>query len=76
MTILLDPAWLAVFATLATVGLLLLAAWAARLPPEQESGASAVPLRHALRATPIRQLDPDAAGRPRPRAPSASPASR
>lgn len=76
MTFLFDPAWLIALSTIATIGILLLAAWAARLLPARESGTPGFPLRYALRTASIRQCDPDAAGRPRPRAPSASPAFR
>ncbi|MFI6388765.1 DUF6412 domain-containing protein [Nonomuraea sp. NPDC050547] len=76
MTLLFDPAWLVALATLASVGILLLAAWAARLLPARDGAAPSFPLRYARRIALVRQRDPDAAGRARPRAPSPSPASR
>ncbi|HEX4811189.1 MAG TPA: DUF6412 domain-containing protein [Nonomuraea sp.] len=67
---LLDP-WL-VGVTL--VAILLLATWAAALLPTLGGEPPGFPLVYARRTAFLRQRDPDADGRPRPRAPSASPA--
>lgn len=69
--LLFDP-WLV---AVTTVAVLLLASWAARLLPVLGGEPSGFPLVYARRAAVQRQRDPDAAGRPRPRAPTASPAS-
>ncbi|WP_327088402.1 DUF6412 domain-containing protein [Nonomuraea sp. NBC_01738] len=76
MTYLFDPALLVALATVASIGILLLATWAARLLPAREGDTPSFVLRDASGGTFVRQRDPDAAGRPRPRAPSVSPAFR
>ncbi|WP_113701704.1 DUF6412 domain-containing protein [Nonomuraea lactucae] len=68
---LLDP-WLV---GVTMVAVLLLVSWAARLLPVGGAEPSASPLVYARRTAFQRQRDPDAAGRPRPRAPSSCPAS-
>jgi Family of unknown function (DUF6412) len=68
---LLDP-WLVGITLMA---ILLLATWAAAVPPVLGGEAPAFPLIYARRTAFLRQRDPGADGRPRPRAPSACPAS-
>ncbi|MFB9835834.1 DUF6412 domain-containing protein [Actinoallomurus acaciae] len=59
-------------AALAVAGLVLLAARRPAVRPTPEVSARSVSLRsHARRTAIVRLCDPDAAGRPRPRAPSA-----
>jgi hypothetical protein len=67
-----DP-WLVAVTMMAV---LLLASWAARLVPVIGGEPAGFPLVYARRMAFQRLRDPDAAGRPRPRAPSARPASR
>jgi hypothetical protein len=62
---LLDP-WLVGITMMA---ILLLAAWAAALLPVLSGEPPSFPLSYARRTAFQRQRDPDAAGRPRPRAP-------
>jgi hypothetical protein len=62
---LLDP-WLVGITMMA---ILLLAAWAAALLPILSGEPASFPLSYARRTAFQRQRDPDAAGRPRPRAP-------
>jgi hypothetical protein len=62
---LLDP-WLVGITMMA---ILLLATWAATLLPILSGEPSSSPLVYARRTAFQRQRDPDAAGRPRPRAP-------
>ncbi|SEL41722.1 DUF6412 domain-containing protein [Nonomuraea pusilla] len=62
---LLDP-WLA---GVTMVAILLLATWAARLLPVLGGDQSGPPPGYARRTAFQRLRDPDAAGRPRPRAP-------
>ncbi|WP_084962705.1 DUF6412 domain-containing protein [Thermoactinospora rubra] len=63
-----DPAGLIVVASL------LLAFWASgRLPTVREPGVPAFVRMYGRRTAFLRQRDPDAAGRPRPRAPSLRP---
>jgi hypothetical protein len=62
---LLDP-WLVGITMMA---ILLLAAWAAALLPTLSGEPASFPLSYARRTAFQRQRDPDAAGRPRPRAP-------
>ncbi|MET9342742.1 MULTISPECIES: DUF6412 domain-containing protein [unclassified Nonomuraea] len=62
-----DPAGLMLIAGLL---LLLLAAWAVGVLLAQRGGTPSFPLTYARRTAFLRQRDPDAAGRPRPRAPS------
>ncbi|MFE3455670.1 DUF6412 domain-containing protein [Nonomuraea sp. NPDC059194] len=50
--------------------LLLLAALAGSVHLALRAGAPAFPMAYARRTAFLRQRDPDAAGRPRPRAPS------
>ncbi|MEU0567637.1 DUF6412 domain-containing protein [Nonomuraea sp. NPDC005983] len=57
------------------VAILLLATWAATLLPVSGTARPGFPLVYARRTAFQRQRDPDAAGRPRPRAPSPRPAS-
>ncbi|NUR89165.1 MAG: hypothetical protein HOY71_34205 [Nonomuraea sp.] len=74
MTVLFDPSWVLALATLAAIGMLLLAAWASAVPT---AGGATPPSRarsYAHKTAFQRQRDPDAAGRPRPRAPASSPA--
>lgn len=75
IALLADPAGLLAFSVVAGIGVLLLAAWASRLLPVHGSDGPAFPLVYARATAFLRQRDPDAAGRPRPRAPSLSPAS-
>ena len=72
MTIFLFDPWLV---SVTLVAILLLATWAAALLPAIGGEPTGFPLVYALRTAFQRQRDPDAAGRPRPRAPSARPAS-
>ncbi|RVX46174.1 hypothetical protein EDD27_9027 [Nonomuraea polychroma] len=51
------------------MAILLLAAWAAALLPVLSGEPPSFPLSYARRTAFQRQRDPDAAGRPRPRAP-------
>jgi hypothetical protein len=51
------------------MAILLLATWAATLLPALGGEPSGFPLTYARRTAFQRQRDPDAAGRPRPRAP-------
>ncbi|TMR99421.1 DUF6412 domain-containing protein [Nonomuraea basaltis] len=62
---LLDP-WLA---GITMVAILLLATWAAALLPTLSGEPPSFPLTYARRTAFQRQRDPDASGRPRPRAP-------
>ncbi|WP_327586631.1 DUF6412 domain-containing protein [Nonomuraea sp. NBC_00507] len=62
---LLDP-WLV---GITMVAILLLATWAATLLPVLSGEPPSFPLSYARRIAFQRQRDPDAAGRPRPRAP-------
>ncbi|SEG77246.1 hypothetical protein SAMN05444920_104462 [Nonomuraea solani] len=66
MTQLLFDPWLA---GITLVAILLLATWAATLPPLLSGEAPSFPLTYARRTAFQRQRDPDAAGRPRSRAP-------
>ncbi|WP_049558002.1 DUF6412 domain-containing protein [Nonomuraea sp. SBT364] len=72
MTLFLFDPWLIAVTMMAV---LLLASWAARLLPVLGGEPAGFPLVYARRTAFQRQRDPDAAGRPRPRAPSARPAS-
>ncbi|MFC4014371.1 DUF6412 domain-containing protein [Nonomuraea purpurea] len=65
MTIFFDP-WLV---GITMVAILLLATWAATLLPVLSGESPSFPLSYARRTAFQRQRDPDAAGRPRPRAP-------
>ncbi|MGW0807114.1 DUF6412 domain-containing protein [Nonomuraea sp. NPDC002799] len=65
MTLLFDP-WLV---GITMVAILLLATWAATLLPILGGEPAGFPLIYARRTAFQRQRDPDAAGRPRPRAP-------
>ncbi|WP_326633307.1 DUF6412 domain-containing protein [Nonomuraea fuscirosea] len=65
MQFLFDP-WLVGITMMA---ILLLAAWAATLLPVLGGESPGFPLSYARRTAFQRQRDPDAAGRPRPRAP-------
>jgi hypothetical protein len=58
------------------VAIVLLATWAATLLPAIGGETPGFPLVYARRTAFQRQRDPDAAGRPRSRAPSSRPASR
>ncbi|MFD1932660.1 MULTISPECIES: DUF6412 domain-containing protein [Nonomuraea] len=64
---LVDPAGLVLITGLI---LLLLAAWAGGVFLAQRGGTPSFPMAYARRTAFLRQRDPDAAGRPRPRAPS------
>lgn len=75
IALLADPAGALAIGAVAGIGVLLLAAWAGRLFPVHDAGAPAFPFVYARATAFLRQRDPDAAGRPRPRAPSLSPAS-
>jgi hypothetical protein len=72
MTLFLFDPWLI---SVTMVAILLLATWAATLLPAFGGQARAFPLVYARRTAFQRQRDPDAAGRPRSRAPSSRPAS-
>ncbi|MEV0160219.1 DUF6412 domain-containing protein [Nonomuraea fuscirosea] len=65
MQFLFDP-WLV---GITMVAILLLATWAATLLPVLGGESPGFPLSYARRTAFQRQRDPDAAGRPRPRAP-------
>lgn len=64
---LMDPAGLVLITGLI---LLLLAAWAGGVLLAQQGGTPSFPMAYARRTAFLRQRDPGAAGRPRPRAPS------
>ncbi|MER6513356.1 DUF6412 domain-containing protein [Nonomuraea sp. NPDC048881] len=66
MTSLLFDPWLVGITMMA---ILLLATWAATLPPVLGGESPGFPLTYARRTAFQRLRDPDAAGRPRPRAP-------
>ncbi|MEU7001524.1 DUF6412 domain-containing protein [Nonomuraea sp. NPDC046570] len=75
LAMLANPAGVVAVTAMTGLGVLLLAAWACRLSLAVEGEAPRYPLVYARRTAFQRQRDPDAAGRPRPRAPSLSPAS-
>jgi hypothetical protein len=62
-----DPAGLVLIAGLVLV---LLAVWASSVLVAQTGGTPTFPMAYARKSAFPRQCDPDAAGRPRPRAPS------
>ncbi|MGN9837640.1 DUF6412 domain-containing protein [Nonomuraea sp. H19] len=66
MTLFLIDPWLVGITMMA---ILLLAVWAATLLPALSGEPPGFPLSYARRTAFLRQRDPDAAGRPRPRAP-------
>ena len=73
---LLDPApgQLVIGLAVVVAALLVAAATARPAPARSEAPGLRPSARHTRTAGPIRLLDPDSAGRPRPRAPSGSPA--
>lgn len=74
IALLADPAGVVAITAVAGLGVLLLAAWASRVLPVRTGETPAFPLTYARATAFLRQRDPDAAGRPRPRAPSLRPA--